>query len=67
MGERQRLRDGLPQCLAETFADLRIPVVTGLPVGHLERKRTVPLGGRASLDTVAGRLRVEFRAARSRS
>lgn len=40
-----------------------IPVVTGLPVGHCRAKRTVPLGGRARVDTARGRLTTVARVA----
>jgi len=44
----------LAELVRETFCPLGVPVVSGLPVGHLPAKRTVPLGGRAELDTAAG-------------
>jgi muramoyltetrapeptide carboxypeptidase len=42
--------------LAETFAPLGVPVVTGLPVGHVRRKRSLPLGAVAAIDTAARRV-----------
>ena len=42
--------------LEETFAPLGVPVVTGLPVGHVRRKRSLPLGAAASIDTAARRV-----------
>jgi muramoyltetrapeptide carboxypeptidase len=43
--------------LREQLATLGIPVVTGLRAGHVNGKLTLPLGGRAELDTGAGKLR----------
>ncbi len=43
--------------LTEAFAPLEVPVVRGIPAGHVEGKRTLPLGGTAKIDTAAGRLR----------
>jgi muramoyltetrapeptide carboxypeptidase len=48
----------LAELLGEIFRPLGVPVVQGLPAGHVPRKRTLPLGGRAELDTEAGRLRL---------
>ena len=45
----------------ETFLPLDVPVVMGLQAGHVPKKRTLPLGGTARLDTAAGRLEVEVR------
>lgn len=42
--------------LRETFGGLGVPVVRGLPVGHRAGKRTLPLGGRATIETAAGRV-----------
>ncbi len=48
----------LAEVVRETFLPLGVPVVTGLPVGHVAAKRTVPLGGRAEVDTAAGTVRL---------
>lgn len=40
----------LEDVLSERFEPLAIPVVRDLPFGHVARKRTVPLGGTATLD-----------------
>jgi muramoyltetrapeptide carboxypeptidase len=48
-----------PKLLAESFASLGIPVVSGLPAGHTAGKWTLPLGGTAELDTSARQLRLE--------
>lgn len=37
--------------VADRLGDLGIPVVRGLPIGHLPGKWTVPIGGRVSIDT----------------
>lgn len=42
--------------LAEPFADLGVPVVRGLPFGHVSAKRSLPLGGQAVIDTDARRV-----------
>lgn len=44
--------------LADAFGGLGVPVVTGLPAGHVPGKWTLPLGGRAEIDTASGRLRL---------
>lgn len=42
----------------QAFGDRRLPIVAGLPAGHGEPNRTLPLGTRARLDTFALRLTV---------
>jgi muramoyltetrapeptide carboxypeptidase len=42
----------------ETFGGLGVPVVAGLPVGHIAGKWTLPIGGIVEIDTSAGRVRV---------
>jgi muramoyltetrapeptide carboxypeptidase len=49
----------LDELLGERFAGLGIPVVRGLPVGHVPGKWTLPLGARARLDTRRGSLTFE--------
>lgn len=54
-------RDGEPDGLEvarERIAGWRVPLVTGLPVGHGTRNHPVPLGRRARLDPTAGTLEV---------
>ncbi len=51
-------RFSLEQVLRERTADLGIPVVAGLPVGHLPGNAALPLGVRARLDGDAGRLQL---------
>jgi muramoyltetrapeptide carboxypeptidase len=46
----------LEQVLREALVPLDVPVVQGLPLGHLPGKWTVPLLGRADVNTDAGRI-----------
>jgi muramoyltetrapeptide carboxypeptidase len=50
------------ELIRETFEPLGVPVVIGFPAGHLQGKRTLPLGGRARLDTRDRKLTIEPRA-----
>lgn len=43
---------------AERLADLGIPVVTGLPIGHTDRQLALPYGVECELDTSTGTLSV---------
>ncbi len=47
----------LRDLLRERLGPLGIPIVTDLPVGHIPGKWSLPLGGRAVVQTDAGRLR----------
>jgi muramoyltetrapeptide carboxypeptidase len=47
----------LQEVLREYLEPLGVPVISGLRAGHVPGKITLPLGGRAELDTRAGRLR----------
>ena len=49
----------LEQVLREALVPLDVPVVQGLPLGHLPGKWTVPLLGRADVNTDAGRILFE--------
>ena len=51
-------RFSLEQVLRERTADLGIPVVSNLPVGHVAGNAALPLGAWAQLDAGSGRLRV---------
>jgi muramoyltetrapeptide carboxypeptidase len=51
-------RFSLEQVLRERTADLGIPVVSNLPVGHVAGNAALPLGAWAQLDAGQGRLRV---------
>ena len=42
----------------EIFGTLGVPVVTGLPFGHLDDNRPWPVGGRAALDGARGELEI---------
>ena len=48
-----------PEVLAENFSSLGVPVVCGLPAGHMPGKWTLPLGAVASLDTTSRQLRID--------
>ena len=48
----------LGDLLAESFGSLGIPVVTGVPAGHLAGKWTLPLGGLTEVDTAARTVRL---------
>ena len=47
----------LPEVLGEAFGPLGVPIVKGIRAGHLPRKRTLPLGARATIDTARGEIR----------
>jgi muramoyltetrapeptide carboxypeptidase len=47
------------EVLAERLADLGVPVLGGLPIGHGYAQQTVPVGVPATLDAAAGTLTVE--------
>jgi muramoyltetrapeptide carboxypeptidase len=49
----------LGQVLSDVLLPLRVPVVRGLPLGHLPGKWTVPLGTTAVLDTQEGTIAFE--------
>ena len=48
----------LEQVLRERTADLGMPVVAGLPVGHVAGNAALPLGAMAELDGDSGQLRI---------
>ena len=48
-------RDG-DDLIREALEPLGVPVVSGLPVGHVSGKWTLPLGGRAEIDTSTRRV-----------
>jgi muramoyltetrapeptide carboxypeptidase len=47
---------GLDKVLEHYFAPLGIPVLAGLPIGHIDDQWTIPLGVRARMDAEAGTL-----------
>ncbi len=51
---------GLATVVAQLRAVLDIPVLTGLPFGHLPRKLTLPVGARARLQARSGRIELAF-------
>jgi muramoyltetrapeptide carboxypeptidase len=57
-GTSSAARFGLEQVLRERTADLGIPVLAGLPVGHGPVNAALPLGIRARLDADRGRLAI---------
>jgi len=46
------------QVIEEIVAPLGVPLVTGLPIGHLKANRTWPVGVRAIIDGVRGEIRI---------
>jgi muramoyltetrapeptide carboxypeptidase len=54
----ERSSFSLEEVLRERTADLGIPVVAGLPIGHGDCNAALPLGVRAQLDGTGGRLRL---------
>jgi muramoyltetrapeptide carboxypeptidase len=55
-GAAAAARFSLEQVLRERTADLGIPVLAHLPVGHEPGNAALPLGARARLDADGGRL-----------
>ena len=51
-GYRQTLAD----VLKDRLQPLKVPVVIGLPFGHMPHNATLPVGGRATLDGDKGDL-----------
>lgn len=49
------------ELLADYLGGLGIPVAGGVPFGHQSPRLSLPLGGRAELDTTRGRLTLEAR------
>lgn len=46
------------QVIEEIVAPLGVPLVTGLPIGHLKANRTWPVGARAIIDGDRGEIRI---------
>jgi muramoyltetrapeptide carboxypeptidase len=55
-GPESQCGDSAEAVLRERTADLGIPVLAGLPVGHVVGNAALPLGVRARLDASSGRL-----------
>ena len=49
-------RQSAADVIAERLSSLRVPVVTGLPFGHVDLNATIPVGARARLDGDTGDL-----------
>ena len=49
----------LHEVLGEVLAPLGVPVIRGIEAGHVERKRTLPLGARTVIDTASRTIRFE--------
>jgi muramoyltetrapeptide carboxypeptidase len=58
------LRTTLAEVWCERLRPLKIPVVTGLPFGHVRENATLPVGARAVLDGNAGDLLITSRGVR---
>lgn len=54
----------LADVLHDRLADLGIPVLLDLPIGHIDEQWTLPIGARAILDTAAKRITLEEPAVR---
>jgi muramoyltetrapeptide carboxypeptidase len=57
-GSAKEYRQTLEEVLQERLLPLKIPVVTGLPFGHVPHNATLPVGVQAELDAQAGELRL---------
>lgn len=51
-------RQTLEEVLRERLLPLQIPIVTGLPFGHIPNNATIPVGVKAELDANRGELRL---------
>ncbi|TAK97381.1 MAG: LD-carboxypeptidase [Verrucomicrobia bacterium] len=51
-------RQSLEDVMRERLLGLKVPVVAGLPFGHVPHNATLPIGLRAELDANAGRLSI---------
>ena len=49
----------LEEVLRDRFSSLGIPALSGLPIGHIEQKLTLPIGIMATLDAGAGTLQLD--------
>jgi muramoyltetrapeptide carboxypeptidase len=56
--ETKEYRQTLEDVFRERLLPLKVPVVSGLPFGHIPYNATLPIGVRATLDAHAGDLRV---------
>jgi muramoyltetrapeptide carboxypeptidase len=53
-------KDGSPpsaiEVLVDRFRRFSIPILAGVPIGHGDRNRAIPLGARVTIDAAAGTL-----------
>lgn len=49
---------GFDEVMATYFEPLRVPVLSGVPIGHVDEQWTIPIGVRARLDASAGEVEV---------
>jgi muramoyltetrapeptide carboxypeptidase len=49
-------RQSLEDVLKERLLPLKVPLVSGLPFGHIPHNATLPVGGQATLDAIKGDL-----------
>ena len=49
-------RQTLEDVFRERLLPLRVPLVTGLPFGHVPHNATLPVGAQATLDATRGKL-----------
>jgi muramoyltetrapeptide carboxypeptidase len=61
-GKAKEYRQTLEDVLRERLLSLKVPVVMGLPFGHIPWNATLPVGVRATLDAREGDLVIEERA-----
>ncbi|MGO8676978.1 MAG: S66 peptidase family protein [Limisphaerales bacterium] len=61
-GRAKEYRQSLEDVLRERLLPLKVPVVMGLPFGHIPWNATLPVGVRATLDAQEGDLIIEDRA-----
>ena len=54
--DAREYRQTLEDVFRERLLPLKVPVVTGLPFGHIPLNATLPVGVRATLDAVKGDL-----------
>lgn len=55
-GRGTEYRQSLEDVFRERLLPLKVPVITGLPFGHVRQNATLPVGARATLDAEAGDL-----------
>lgn len=63
---KARGRQSTEDVLAERLDKLKVPIVAGIPFGHIDSHATIPIGVRATLDARRGDLIIEESAVRAR-